>query len=93
MNEKDENNILLLAQAMSGNTLSAPEYTINLYPKLAGNNSKLKPAMFHTCFNSVDFFEDNFPYKITSNNLITSNTNLQNFIDLLKFQIDSNFIG
>ena len=93
MNQKDHNNILLLAQAMSGNTLPAPTYEINLYSTLTGNNSKLKPANFHTCFNSVDFFEDNFPFVITSNNKTKNDENLENFIHLLKSQIDSNFIG
>jgi ankyrin repeat protein len=93
MNEKDENNILLLAQAMTGNTLLAPTYTINMYPKLSGNNAKAKPASFHTCFNSVDFYEDNFPFVITSNNKTKNDENLENFIHLLKSQIDSNFIG
>ena len=93
MNEKDENNILLLAQAMTGNTLLASEYKINLYSRLAGNNAKAEPAKFHTCSNSVDFFEDNFPFVITSNNQTKNDENLKNFIHLLNTQIDSNFIG
>jgi ankyrin repeat protein len=93
MNSKDKKNILLLAQAMSGNTLSAPTYKINLYSTLTGNNSKLKPANFHTCSDSVDFFEDNFPFVITSNNKTKNDENLEIFIHLLKSQIDSNFIA
>jgi hypothetical protein len=92
MNEKDDKNILLLAQTMTGNTLVS-QYKINMYSTLVDNTSKAKPASFHTCFNSVDFYEDNFPFIITSNNEVKNNEVLDNFIHLLKTQINSEFIA
>jgi hypothetical protein len=84
MNKKDDKNILLLSQAMSGNTLLAPEYTINLYP------GKSKYIAFHTCFNSVDFYEDNFPYEITENEN-GNQDGFKKFMEDINLAIQGNF--
>ena len=85
MNQKDHNNILLLAQAMSGNTLSAPTYQINMFK---GN---LLPV-FHTCSNSVDFFENNLNYNITENEKENEKA-LKKFMDHIDLALKSNFVG
>ena len=85
MNQKDHNNILLLTQAMTGNTLTAPKYKINMY---RGN----KLPVFHTCFNSVDFFEDNLNYNITENEEENEEV-LKRFMDNIDLALKSNFVG
>jgi len=93
MNEKDGNNILLLAQTMTGNTLLAPEYVIKMSSTLTINIPKAIPAKFHTCFNSVDFYEDNFPFTIIDGNEKHNNEVLSIFIHILNTQLKSDFKG
>ena len=87
MNKKDNKNILLLAQAMTGNTLTAPTYIINMY---RGGDDL--PVFFHTCSNSVDFFEGIFNYNITENEEENKEA-LKRFMEHIDLAIKTNFVG
>jgi ankyrin repeat protein len=86
MNEKDKNNILLLAQGMSSNTLLANEYIFNLY---SGDNGLLS---LHSCYSSMDLYEGSFNkfFTITENEEENQKV-LEKFMDLIKTSIKSNF--
>jgi hypothetical protein len=88
MNEKDKNNILLLAQGMSGNTLLANQYKFNLF---SGKDGLLS---LHSCFSSIDLYEGSFNiyFTITENEEQNQKV-LEKFMDLIKTSIQSNFVG
>jgi hypothetical protein len=85
--EKDNNNILLLAQAMSGSTKLYPEYKITMYPTLFNNIAIHKPVLFQTCFINLIFFEDNFPFLIIDGDEKHNNEVLDIFMTLIKNQL------
>jgi len=62
-----------------------------MYHTLANNIRKQKPVLFHTCFTSLDFFEDNFPFIIIDGNEEHNNEVLENFMTLIRNQLQSSF--
>jgi hypothetical protein len=85
MNHKDPKNILLLSQAMTGNTFLQKEYKIKMF------SGKKKILEFHTCFHIVYLFKDNF--QIITEDEVNNEKVLNKFMDLVNTSIKSNFIG